>query len=191
MPKGGACFSEAYCISQARLVGCSTSATERLVLWTSTETPRWHSSLRIALIMCLSVWGGFSSCFLGFGFGFFFGFLVFFGARVKLHMDWIGDGDRHISDEHARVSVNLQRATLVILCESVYDPRTEGQIPKRAHRLGNTHQVWYYAMPSDTMIEDTLDAKRRAKFGFTAKAFMTENEGAEGSTGLVHAWRRL
>ena len=35
------------------------------------------------------------------------------------------------------VGVNLQRATLVILCEAVYDPKLVNQIPKRAYRLEN------------------------------------------------------
>ena len=31
--------------------------------------------------------------------------------------------------------------------------------------------------------EDAVDAKRRAKHGFSAEAFMTENDGAETSAG--------
>lgn len=36
---------------------------------------------------------------------------------------------------------NLQRATLVILCEPIYNPKIKAQIPKRAHRQGNPNEV--------------------------------------------------
>ena len=66
---------------------------------------------------------------------------------------------------------NLQRATVVILCEPVYDPKVKAQVPKRAHRQGNLQEVWYYQLTSQTKIEQLVETKEAAKAGFTAEAF--------------------
>ena len=72
------------------------------------------------------------------------------------------DDHPRVSDEHAGVGVNLQRTTLIILCEPVTDSKTSKHIPKRVHCLENTQEVWYYAMSSHTIIEDAVNAKRQA-----------------------------
>ena len=66
---------------------------------------------------------------------------------------------------------NLQRATVVILCEPIYDPKLMSQVPKRAHRQGNSDEVWFYRVTSKTMIENMVEQKQAAKAGFTAEAF--------------------
>ena len=66
---------------------------------------------------------------------------------------------------------NLQRATVVILCEPVYDPKIKAQVPKRAHRQGNSCEVWYYILTSKTVIENLVETKEARKAGFTAEAF--------------------
>ena len=66
---------------------------------------------------------------------------------------------------------NLQRATVVILCEPVYDPKVSRQVPKRAHRQGNYNPVHYYLLSSCTSIEALVQDKEARKAGFTADAF--------------------
>ena len=72
---------------------------------------------------------------------------------------------------------NLQRATVVFLCEPVYDAKLQAQAPKRAHRQGNPKEVWYYLLTSKTSIEQLVEDKVARKAGFTAEAFeMTTSE---------------
>lgn len=67
--------------------------------------------------------------------------------------------------------INLQRATVVILCEPLYNPKLLKQIPKRAHRLGQKEDVDFYILIADIMIEGVVRTKCKAKSGFTADAF--------------------
>ncbi|KAL8798354.1 MAG: hypothetical protein Q9182_006733 [Xanthomendoza sp. 2 TL-2023] len=65
---------------------------------------------------------------------------------------------------------NLQRATLVLLIEPIYDRRMFNQFPKRAHRPGQRSMVYFYVFTSATNIEMYVDKKRESKAGFTQAA---------------------
>ena len=59
---------------------------------------------------------------------------------------------------------NLQRGTIVILCESIYNAKVAKQIPKRCHRQWQNQDVLH----AHTMIELEVDKKRKTKSGITA-----------------------
>lgn len=71
--------------------------------------------------------------------------------------------------------LNLTRATVVILCEPIYDPKLYKQAPKRAHRLGQKEEVFVYLLLSNTTIEKYVDDRRESRSGFGADAFKTAN----------------
>ena len=74
---------------------------------------------------------------------------------------------------HMGVGLNLTRATVVILCEPIYDPAMYKQAPKRAHRLGQKEEVFAYILFSNTRIEEYVDGQRVSKSGFGVEAFKT------------------
>lgn len=74
--------------------------------------------------------------------------------------------------------LNLTRATVVILCEPIYDPKLYKQAPKRAHRLGQKEEVFLYVLLSNTTIEKYVDERRVSRSGFGADAFKTANATA-------------
>lgn len=42
---------------------------------------------------------------------------------------------------------------IVIMCESIYDPKLIKQILKRVHQQKNLNEIYYYMISFDTMIE--------------------------------------
>ena len=59
----------------------------------------------------------------------------------------------------------------------MYDPNLFLQVPKRAHRLGQLKEVWCYTIRTNTPIEDMVEARRKKKSGFGAKAFLAVMDG--------------
>jgi len=49
--------------------------------------------------------------------------------------------------------MNLNRATVITLCEPVYDPKLYKQVLKRVHRLEQEEKMFVYVLFSDTIIE--------------------------------------
>ena len=49
--------------------------------------------------------------------------------------------------------LTLHQATVVIVIEPLYDPNLSLQIPKRAQRLGQQKEMWYYTIRTHTAIE--------------------------------------
>jgi hypothetical protein len=49
--------------------------------------------------------------------------------------------------------MNLNRATVITLCEPVYDPKLYKQVLKRVHRLEQEEKMFVYVLFSDTTIE--------------------------------------
>lgn len=74
-----------------------------------------------------------------------------------------------------RQGVNLQRAQMMILCESTYNFKLAKQILKRTHWQSNKNEVWYYVISSDIEIEKMINEKRKAKVEFTKKIFKMIN----------------
>lgn len=74
-----------------------------------------------------------------------------------------------------RQGINLQRAQMMILCESTYNFKLAKQISKRTHWQSNKNEVWYYVISSDIEIEKMIDEKRKAKIEFTKKIFKMIN----------------
>lgn len=69
-------------------------------------------------------------------------------------------------------SINLQRAEIVILMEPTYKDNLFKQLPKRAHRQGTKHPVYFYTIYTDTEIEKTVENRRLARQTFTENAFV-------------------
>ena len=76
--------------------------------------------------------------------------------------------------------LTLHRASVVIIMEPMYDPNLFLQIPKRAHRLGQTKEVWCYTIRTDTSIEDLVEERRKKRSGFGEQAFLKVLEGQDG-----------
>ena len=57
------------------------------------------------------------------------------------------------------VGRTLTQATVVIICEPIYNLKLYKQAPRRAHRLGQKQEVYVYWMSTDTPIEDMVAAK--------------------------------
>ncbi|KAL8659728.1 MAG: hypothetical protein Q9226_000284 [Calogaya cf. arnoldii] len=66
---------------------------------------------------------------------------------------------------------NLTQAKVIILMEPVYESYLWTQIPKRAHRYGQTEKMFFYTLFTDTKIEDYVNDRRIRKDGFGEKAF--------------------
>ena len=74
-------------------------------------------------------------------------------------------------------NTNFQRATMIILCKSMYDSKMKIQIFKRAHRQNNFQKIWYYQFTSQTKIKQLIETKKIAKIDFTIETFeFTTNE---------------
>ena len=58
---------------------------------------------------------------------------------------------------------NLQRATVIILFEPVYDPKMKTQIPKRIHRQSNSLEISYYTLSSKQLLKSLLRLRRQEK----------------------------
>lgn len=75
--------------------------------------------------------------------------------------------------EIMETGVNLYRATVIIICESIYDLKLFKQISKRNYRQGNFQEISYYGISAHTIIKKIVDKKRKIKFDFTINVFKT------------------
>ena len=56
--------------------------------------------------------------------------------------------------------LTLTNASLMILCEPIYNVKTFTQIPKRAHRMGQLKQVTFAVLHGGTQIERYVSSKQ-------------------------------
>ncbi len=68
-------------------------------------------------------------------------------------------------------SVNLQRAELVILCESIQKLKLTKQVSKHAHWQSNFNKVYYYVIFSRINFERIVTEKCKKKINFSANVF--------------------
>ena len=69
------------------------------------------------------------------------------------------------------INLNLFRASVMILCESVYNQKVNDQILKRTHRPNQKHIVIYKIFCNNIIIEKLMKSIRRNKSVFEKEFF--------------------
>ena len=71
-----------------------------------------------------------------------------------------------------KINLNLCRAFIMILCESIYDQKLNDQISKRTHRFDQQRIMTYCIFRNDTVIKELIEQKRKNKSDFEKRIFI-------------------